>query len=294
MLNLLLLTISLFFVFLLLLLLFGAIITLYSFLYLYIENRTNEQAKTITIHIPLIVYLKKYLFEACCINLKFLLFPLKFVHMYKNLDIANNLASSSVKPNKNLVILVHGYGRTQTDWLWFQHNLAKEISDPICAVNNWPTLGSIQQIAEVLKARIENLQVLTGCNTVTLIGHSMGGLVCSYLSEYGNDVQAINKVILLGSPLHGTKLAVLGYGTNARQMEPGSKFLTELLTKIKSSKKSYYNVVSKLDNMVIPWGSALIAADATDVSRQLILPLASHQELIYSRQVLAQIKTWLT
>ncbi|HEX4944527.1 MAG TPA: alpha/beta fold hydrolase, partial [Usitatibacteraceae bacterium] len=67
----------------------------------------------------------------------------------------------------------------------------------------------------------------TGQGRAILVCHSMGGLAArAYLRAHGAD--RVAGIVTLGSPHHGTVLAVLGAGRNARQMRIGSDFLRDL------------------------------------------------------------------
>ena len=270
----------------------NCIVTLFSFLFLYIDHNLAAKKNPNITPIKLTTLFTTYLLEIFYVNTYYLLWPLKFRRMYKNIAATTENSTTLPSAPDTMIVLVHGYGRAQTDWLWFQHQLAKSISAPICAFNLSPTMGSMQEIATILQTKLKSLQTETKCKKMILVGHSMGGLVCSYLSEFLDDDNYIEKVILIGSPLHGTKLALLGYGINSRQMEPDAKFLTSLLAKMQVSKKLYFYVASKIDNMIIPWSSCLPRADLP-ANQQLITKQLSHQGLIHSREVLTKITQWV-
>ncbi|MCA9749885.1 MAG: alpha/beta fold hydrolase [Romboutsia sp.] len=225
--------------------------------------------------------------EFCFVNTKIFLYPLKF----KPLVNINHKNNSTNYNHKQAIILVHGYGRNKTDWLWFAYNLAKQTDQAIFSVNLQPALGSIQQIAESLNNSINNIIADTQCEEITLIGHSMGGVVSAYVSELLDDNKhIIKKVITLGSPLHGTKLSVLGLGTNSRQMEPNTKFLQDLTLRMQSSNKKYFNIATKIDNLIFPWDSALLI---NNKEQTYTIPDESHLGLLYSDKVIDKIVTWL-
>ena len=68
---------------------------------------------------------------------------------------------------------------------------------------------------------------ITGATQLTLVAHSMGGLICrAYLRRYGGD--KVNQLITMGSPHQGTFHAKLARGANGRQMRAGNAWLTSL------------------------------------------------------------------
>ncbi len=90
-----------------------------------------------------------------------------------------------------------------------------------------PVFASIDTMGELLAQRIDEVLALTAEHHLTLIAHSMGGLVCrAYLRQFGG--AKIAQLITLGSPHHGTFHAYLASGPNGLQMRPGNQWLTTL------------------------------------------------------------------
>ncbi|MCZ7564167.1 MAG: alpha/beta fold hydrolase [Burkholderiales bacterium] len=80
---------------------------------------------------------------------------------------------------------------------------------------------------EALAREIESICTATGAERVSLVSHSMGGLVCrAYLRGHG--VRRVARLVTVGAPHAGTRVARIGLGANARQMAPGSAWLAEL------------------------------------------------------------------
>ena len=71
---------------------------------------------------------------------------------------------------------------------------------------------------------------INGDASLTLIGHSMGGLVCrQYVAKYSHGRQNVQRLITLGTPHRGTRLWLAGIGAVVRDMRLGSPFLTQLV-----------------------------------------------------------------
>jgi triacylglycerol lipase len=67
----------------------------------------------------------------------------------------------------------------------------------------------------------------TGHESLVLVCHSMGGLITrAWLAKHG--ARCVARVVTIASPHHGTVLAALGVGANARQMRRGSAFFRAL------------------------------------------------------------------
>lgn len=250
------------------------IIVLFSFLTAFLERKTSHTPEP---NLKLYQYLSAYLLEGFFVFLKYLLYPCKFINTNKNTD----------KSGKKPIVFVHGYTRNKTDWLWFINKLAKNTQQPIYTLDLGPPLSSIQQLAENLKLQLINLKTKTNYESITLIGHSMGGLICHFLDQYLAENLNVTKIITLGSPLYGTKTAFLGFGENSKQMAFNSKFLQMINAKDFNNPKNYF-IASKFDNMIIPWDSAL----PKDNNNNFILTTQTHQGLLYSNEVVQKIISW--
>lgn len=102
-----------------------------------------------------------------------------------------------------LVVLVHGYFRTDADMLTMKNHL--ERIGYKCHVVKLPTtFGSLEECTQVLEKEIAHLP--THDTSLSLVGHSMGGLVIRrYLSQ--NKVANLGRCVLIATPNAGTKLA---------------------------------------------------------------------------------------
>ena len=90
-----------------------------------------------------------------------------------------------------------------------------------------PAFASIDTMGELLAKRVDEVLALTGEQSLTLVAHSMGGLICrAYLRQFGGEKVA--RLVTLGAPHHGTFHAYLASGPNGVQMRPGNAWLTKL------------------------------------------------------------------
>lgn len=124
------------------------------------------------------------------------------------------------------LLLIHGYQCNRGFWFWLRRKL--EAAGWIVATYSLePVWADIDRYAEGIAQRIDEVLAATGAPQVILVGHSMGGLASrAYLRRYGQ--HQVARLITLGSPHHGSRLAGLGLGLNARQMCIGSPWLAAL------------------------------------------------------------------
>jgi triacylglycerol lipase len=183
---------------------------------------------------------------------------------------------------ERLILLVHGYFCNRGLWSWVRTRLQRE-GLRVAAVNLEPSFTGIDQLAESLHRHIDALSKKTGVREIVLVTHSMGGLVArACLKRHGRG--AVAKLITLGCPHHGTRLAHCGFGENAREMEIGSPWLQKLAEGERESAPTL-NIWSRHDNFVVPQVSAYLSK-----SEDLQIEAMGHLSMVFSPQVLAILK----
>jgi len=124
------------------------------------------------------------------------------------------------------VLLVHGYLCNRGYWWWFRRALRSR-GCAVATITLETPFSDIEQMAGQLERRIAALRAETGAARVSLVTHSMGGLVArAYFRRFGGEHVA--RFVTIGGPHQGTVLARLGLGRSARQMEPGNAWLAGL------------------------------------------------------------------
>ena len=124
------------------------------------------------------------------------------------------------------LLLVHGYQCNRGFWFWLRPRL--EAAGWTVATHNLePVWADIDSYADGIARRIDEVLAASGARQVIMVGHSMGGPVArAYLRRHGADKVA--RIVTLGSPHQGTRLAILGLGRNARQLRIGNPWLAAL------------------------------------------------------------------
>jgi triacylglycerol lipase len=153
------------------------------------------------------------------------------------------------------LVLVHGYGCSRGVW-WFLRQQLEAAGHVVATVSLTPPYTSIDNLVPQLARRIEEVCAATGADRIALVAHSMGGLVCrSYLASHGS--KRVERLITLASPHSGSELARIGIGQNAREMEPGSRWLKDLASAAipvhaVSIRTPHDNYVMPQDNQRLP------------------------------------------
>lgn len=136
------------------------------------------------------------------------------------------MARDRLRPCSRPLLLVHGYSCSRGVW-WLLRRRLEAAGHIVATVSLAPPYTNIGKLVPELGQRIEAVCKATGADRVILVAHSMGGLVCrSYLARHGSD--RVERLITISSPHSGSELARIGIGKNAREMEPGSRWLKDL------------------------------------------------------------------
>ncbi|OEZ64853.1 extracellular esterase EstB precursor [Janthinobacterium sp. HH103] len=172
------------------------------------------------------------------------------------LHAADNVAGQGLP-----VLLVHGYVCNRGYWAQLSRQLARAgIAHD--GVDLEPIGADIEDFVPQVEQAIEALCAHTGSDRVIIVAHSMGGLVArAWLRRYG--AARVARILTIGTPHHGTALANLAAGTNARQM-------------------------SRIDDAPSGW-LAQLAASETPALRALITSMYSHHDNIVAPQASAQL-----
>ncbi|GAC1414128.1 MAG: alpha/beta fold hydrolase [Burkholderiaceae bacterium] len=160
------------------------------------------------------------------------------------------------------VLLIHGYGCNSGYW-WNLGQRLRKANISFYAVNLEPVLGEIDAYLPQVHAAIDTLCAASRESSVSIVAHSMGGLVArAYLRAYGE--ARVATLITLGTPHGGTGLAKFGLGENSRQMRcpvpsgPGqaNQWLASLNSCQNFPSIPIVSIYSRHDNIVAPQSSS--------------------------------------
>ena len=130
-------------------------------------------------------------------------------------------------PAKAPVLLLHGVLCNAGVLSGLARDLVGRGIGPVYTLSYGPPLSSIEVFADQLAAKVDAMLGATGASRVSIVGHSMGGVVArAYVRRYGGTKVA--SLMTLGSPHHGSVHAYLFPGACLRQLRPGNSWLAEL------------------------------------------------------------------
>jgi len=146
--------------------------------------------------------------------------------------------------------------------------------------------GSLITDAGVLNAAVQRA-LRRGAPSVDVVGYSAGGVVALLWAREDNGSGKARRVVTLGSPFHGTRLAADAAGflpgacpAACQQLVPGSPLLRQLTHTAVPSRPRWLSLWTTDDEVVIPAGSARLAG-AVNVPIQSVCPghQVSHTQL---------------
>lgn len=165
--------------------------------------------------------------------------------------------------------------------------------------------GDIAASAQGLAAFVRQVRAGSGSATVTLLGHSEGGLVSRYYLKFLGGTDSVHRYISLGTPQYGTYVANLvaffSLGScvgivACQQMTIGSDFLNRLNSGDDTpGSVSYATIRTLQDELVRPVGNAAVQDGATNVLLQGLCPLrvTGHLGLIFDGAVYSIVRNLL-
>ncbi|PKO62538.1 MAG: hypothetical protein CVU24_03595 [Betaproteobacteria bacterium HGW-Betaproteobacteria-18] len=159
------------------------------------------------------------------------------------------------------VLLVHGYICNDRVWDKIAQAL-HQAGHPVLAISLEPLFTPIDDYAPQIQQAMQQLQHATGAAQVALVGHSMGGLVIrAWLRQHGS--APVAKIITLGTPHQGTKIATWTPATNTAQMAWHSPWLQALqASETPATRQLMHIALTHHDNIVYPQREQVLA-DAT-------------------------------
>ena len=183
------------------------------------------------------------------------------------------MPADRLRPCKTPILLVHGYGCSRGIW-WKIRRELEAAGHTVATVSLTPPYTSVGKLVPQLAQRIDEVCAACDAQQVILVAHSMGGLVSrSYIARHG--IAQVERLITFASPHQGSELARLGFGQNAREMEPSSLWLNDLAHE--SVNVPFVSIRTSHDNYVMPQDNQRLP-EAEDVE----LPAMGHLAALYS------------
>ena len=167
-------------------------------------------------------------------------------------------AASTGAAKGNPVILVPGFLDLEVYFALIKKRLRAQGRDTTY-LDLFPNVADIRGQAASLKKLVAEVKSRTGAKQVDIVAHSMGGLISRhYIKELAGEGH-VERLVMLATPNHGTIVSFLAPTAGAKQMHPGSDFLTGLNAGDETyGRVKYTSIRGGLDEIVIPHDSPIL------------------------------------
>jgi triacylglycerol lipase len=194
------------------------------------------------------------------------------------------------RPGEEPIILVHGYGGDSANFLLMQWRLKRRGWRNVYAVSYTPPIIDARKLAQQVADHVDAVLRVTRAEKAHLICHSMGGPLARYALHHLGLAGRVGKVITLGSPHAGSRVANLFPAIGAAfQMRYQSAFIRELNALGEPPGDTrFYSIYSNFDNFILPASSAVLPG-----AGNIHVPLHGHCALLYSARVLDEVEACL-
>lgn len=194
----------------------------------------------------------------------------------------------NLDPSAPPVLLIHGFLGTRGSMYLLEKRLRDDgfmvISFNIGAVNT----RDIRRSAFQIRQKVERILVGSPWQKIDIIGHSMGGLIGLYYAKKLGGSARIRKLIMMGTPMRGTWIALAGiatlglWSTSSWQLLPRSRFLDELASGPPPNDVEVYTLAAARD-WVVPLPRTRVPGAAA-----VTVPLG-HSSLVVSEDVYRRV-----
>jgi len=221
--------------------------------------------------------------EAAALTVLVFSYPLRLIH--------DTSPARSRHHGEAPVILVHGYGGNSANFLFMQWRLKWRGWSNVYSVSYTPPHINARKLSQQVVDHVERILAATGAEKAHLICHSMGGPLTRYALKNLGLAGKVDRVITLGSPHYGSRIAGLFPPLGAAaQLRYQSPFIRELATETTCPGGArYFSIFSNMDNFVLPVSTAVLHGAEENIH----VPYLGHCALLYSTRVMDQVERCL-
>ena len=155
------------------------------------------------------------------------------------------------------IVLVHGFISTGKIFLLMRKRF--EENGFKCFTPTLKPIDAKHGLEDLGKKLSDEINYYLGNDSeFSLVGFSMGGIICRYYLQELDGIDRVNQFITISTPHHGSYLAYLYPGKGMRQLRPNSLFLKNLESKESVLKQiNNYSFRTPFDLMIIPSSSSV-------------------------------------
>ena len=177
------------------------------------------------------------------------------------------------RPGEDVVVLVHGFLASAGVFRPLRARLEQETGARVATFTHAPGLG-VRRIAKRLAALVDRIPRGT---RITVVGHSLGGLVARwYVQELGGHAR-VAQTISLAAPFGGVQAPPVLVGADIRGK---SALLERLRDGARTSTVPHTSIVAENDQLVIGVETACLG-----IGEVVVIPDRGHNMLLFCDRV---------
>jgi triacylglycerol lipase len=209
-------------------------------------------------------------------------------HLVRGNRIRRDAAFDDLSPESPPVLIIHGFLGTRGSMYMLERRLVQD--GFVCVSFNLGTFNvrDIRRSAFLIHRKIERILAQTPSQRIDIIGHSMGGLIGLYYVKKLGGHARVRKLIMMGTPIRGTWVALAGvltlglWSTSSWQLLPRSRFLDELAQGPMPPGVEVHTIAAARD-WVVPLPTTRISG-----ANAMTVPLG-HSSLVVSEEVYRRV-----
>ena len=187
-----------------------------------------------------------------------------------------------------VILLPGAFGQELVYWNVWEYFMEKDGFRVYPASFPRFTLSDLTMSAKLLAEKVEEVKAIEDADRVHLVAHSMGGLIARHYLKFLGGHDHVGRLACLGVPHYGTWFGATGpVLRGARQVLPGSDFLSQLNDPQRPDTTPILNIWSPYDGVVIPARSSFLDLPNVDNRK---LPFAGHWGMLVSRRAYRWVK----
>ena len=173
-------------------------------------------------------------------------------------DYVEKTLSSVHRQGEEPVLFIHGFSQNASNGWRIMRALRAQGYSNLVGMTLMGKYGPLADMAPQVAEKVEELCLKTQSKTVTIIAHSMGGIVARYYIQRLEGNKRVRRLITLGTPHKGSKVTALLTVPAAKDMLVEGAFLENLNADVKELEPTeLIAMYSPFDAKIVPWDSAL-------------------------------------
>jgi pimeloyl-ACP methyl ester carboxylesterase len=185
------------------------------------------------------------------------------------------------------IVFVHGYFQNRVNFIGLAHAIRAAGIAPMYGFN-YPWLFRVEHNAARLARFVEKVCARTGRSHVTLVAHSLGGLVALEYMHTPEGAQRVRRCVTIASPHAGVRWRGPMIGEVGEQMRHGCNFLKDRAGR--TIAVPTLSIFSSHDNMVHPPETSALT---TRGGKDRVVADVGHLAILFHPEVTRDVVTFL-